>query len=95
MSYLILESLQFRRGLCNTKIVATSKLIKEDIIANYRVIPDEIEVVYPGVESKRFHLDLRDAYRREVRDAYHIGDDVIVILFVGSEFKRKGLHFFD
>jgi len=93
MSYLILESLQFRREICNKKVIATSKLIKEDIIANYRVIPREIEVVYPGVESKTFQPGLRDSYRKEVRDAYGIGDDVVVILFVGSEFKRKGLRF--
>lgn len=93
MSYLLLESLQFRRGTCNNRIVATSNLIKEDIIANYRVIPEEIEVVYPGVEYETFRPGLRDAYRKEVRDGHGIGKDAFVILFVGSEFKRKGLRF--
>ena len=92
MSYAILESLQFRKGFCNTKIVATSRLIKEDIIANYGLAHHEIEVVYPGVASNVFQPGLRDAYRKEVRDAYKIGDDAFVMLFVGSEFKRKGLH---
>jgi UDP-glucose:(heptosyl)LPS alpha-1,3-glucosyltransferase len=45
------------------------------------------------VESNTFQPGLRDSYRKEVRDAYGIGDDVVVILFVGSEFKRKGLRF--
>lgn len=93
MSYLILESLQFRKGICNKTIVATSELIKEDILVNYRLMPEEIEVVYPGVESTTFEPGLRDSYRKEVRDACKIGDDVFVILFVGSEFKRKGLRF--
>ena len=45
------------------------------------------------MESKTFQPGLRDSYRKEVRDSYGIGDDVVVILFVGSEFKRKGLRF--
>lgn len=93
MSYLILESLQFRRGICNKRIVATSRLIKEDIIANYPVMPEEIEVVYPGVESTTFQPHLRESYRKEVRNRHGIGEEVMVILFVGSEFKRKGLRF--
>lgn len=89
-SLLALERRQFeiRR---DKKIIAVSAEVKRDIIANYGVAADRIEVLYNGVDAQRFHPARRETFRRSVRERCNIPQDARVVLFVGSGFRRKGL----
>jgi UDP-glucose:(heptosyl)LPS alpha-1,3-glucosyltransferase len=48
-------------------------------------------VLYNGVDHLRFHPGKRASARRSIRERWKIPDDVALVLFVGSGFRRKGL----
>jgi UDP-glucose:(heptosyl)LPS alpha-1,3-glucosyltransferase len=72
-------------------IIANSTLCKNQAIDYYSVPEKKIEVIYNGVDSKRFCPAAREAYRSDLRTQLSIGADQIVILYVSRNYKRKGL----
>ena len=79
------------RGHKFNKIIAISDMVKKNIIDNYNVSPADIEVIYNGVDLKRFHPVNRVRFRSEIRQRYGISDTDFVVLFMGSGFERKGI----
>lgn len=75
------------------KIVAISEMVKRDIEKHYRTSGDKIDVVYNGVDLKRFHPDNKNLHRLTIRKKLRIPENEVLILFVGSGFERKGLKF--
>ena len=73
-------------------IIANSRLCKNQALDYYSVPEKKVEVIYNGVDRKRFNPAVREAYRSDVRTQLSIGDDQIVILYVSRNYKRKGLH---
>jgi len=71
------------------KIIAISEMVKQDIIRWYGIPENQIEVIYNGVDTERFHPRNRQ-YREEIRKRFGIGDE-FVILFVSNNFRMKGL----
>jgi len=71
------------------KIIAISDMVKQDIIQWYGIPENQIEVVYNGVDTERFHPRNRQ-YREEIRRRHGINDE-FVILFVSNNFRMKGL----
>jgi len=84
LTYLFLEKKTFKNA---KKIIANSKMVKEQIIKYYKINPNKIEVVYNGINIKEF--DKEKAKKRLQRE-FKI-DDEKIILFVGSGFERKGV----
>ena len=78
-----------------TRIATVSQFSKEDIIHQYHVPPDKIDVVYDG--SSEVYSPLTDQEVKEVRDKYTRGSPYFV--FIGSLHPRKNLanlfHAFD
>lgn len=72
-------------------ITANSKLCKQQACEYYRVPEDRIEVIYNGVDCKRFNPALRETYRSELRKQLSIDNHETVLLFVSRNYKRKGL----
>jgi len=89
---LFMEKGLFEKGWCR-KIVAISQMVKKDIQKHYHVPDDKIEVVYNGVDLKRFHPENKKRYRLAIREKLHVPENGVLILFVGSGFERKGLKF--
>lgn len=73
------------------KIIAISEMVKQNIIENYGVPPDDIEVIYNGVDLVRFDPANRMKYRSEIRTRHGLSDRDPVVLFMGSGFERKGV----
>jgi UDP-glucose:(heptosyl)LPS alpha-1,3-glucosyltransferase len=71
------------------KIIAISDMVKQDIMQWYGIPENQIEVVYNGVDTERFHPRKRE-YREEIRKKHGVGDE-LVILFVSNNFRMKGL----
>jgi UDP-glucose:(heptosyl)LPS alpha-1,3-glucosyltransferase len=69
-----------------------SEEVKRDIVAHYSVPEEKIIVIYNGVDQKRFHPGRRTEARPSVRERWKIPFDAPLVLFVGSGFRRKGLH---
>ncbi|HEC98279.1 MAG TPA: glycosyltransferase family 1 protein [Nitrospirae bacterium] len=72
-------------------IVANSNMVKKQIINLYRVPEEKIRVIYNGVDLKRFSPENRAIWRDKLRTGYSIPSDIPLILFVGSNYERKGL----
>lgn len=88
--YLWLEKRQFTYSE-KRLLIAVSENVKRNVQSNYPLPGHCFRIAYPGVDAD---LALRGSdgnQRRLVRTRLGIGQDELVILFVGTEFKRKGL----
>ena len=73
------------------KIVANSQRGKEEIIRHYGVPGGKIEVIYNGVDLETFHPRNVTLFRKTLRKELKIPLETLVVLFLGSGFRRKGL----
>ena len=89
-SLLLLERTIFKRKHYK-QVTFISEQCKKEIIKHYNLPFNEIEVVYNGVDTDTFNPKNRIKYRDAIRGKYNILPDEILLLFVGSGFKRKGL----
>ncbi|MFH1055287.1 MAG: glycosyltransferase family 4 protein [Candidatus Altiarchaeota archaeon] len=73
------------------KLIALSKGNLREV-QHYYGVPDEyIRLIPNGVNIEEFTPENRKLYRTDVRRMHGIDENDIVLLFVGWEFKRKGL----
>jgi UDP-glucose:(heptosyl)LPS alpha-1,3-glucosyltransferase len=75
------------------RVLAISLLVKRNIMEHYGVDGSLIDVIYNGVDTERFTPENRALHRWDVRGEHAIGPDEFVLLFVGSDFERKGLKY--
>ncbi len=74
------------------KVVMTnSELVKRNIIEHYDVRPENIVVIYNGVDTLRFNPGIKEKYRKTLRERYSINKEELVLLFVSNNFKLKRL----
>ncbi|MDD2605036.1 MAG: glycosyltransferase family 4 protein [Desulfobacteraceae bacterium] len=86
--YLWLEKKQMRTPW----LVPVSEVIKTDIDSNFNP-KIEMNTIVPGVDVDWFNPSWVKKYRKKRRTEEGLRDHEIVVLFVGSEFRRKGLDF--
>ena len=80
----LFENPDLRAVICN------SKMVRDEILANFAISPRRIHVIYNGVDLARFHPDCREG-RAEMRRQLGVEETEPVFLYVGSGFQRKGL----
>lgn len=93
LAYLWLEKSQYtaRPGRL---LIADSRMVAHDVLANYPALPPEyIAVAYPGVDLAEIDQAMADTDPNIQRQLYGLQPDDFALLFVGTEFKRKGLDF--
>jgi len=83
--YLSLEKKAFENA---KRIIANSRMVKWEIVETYHISPKKIDIIYNGIPIPR-RVDEKG--EPELRKELGIGRKEKVILFVGSDFKRKGL----
>jgi UDP-glucose:(heptosyl)LPS alpha-1,3-glucosyltransferase len=71
-------------------VIANSDMTRRNIERHYPHMKDRIRVVYNGADPARFHPGLR-AQRDAVRTELGIPDNALVCIFVGHDWRRKGL----
>ncbi|MEW6219759.1 MAG: glycosyltransferase family 4 protein [Thermodesulfobacteriota bacterium] len=84
--YLWLE----RRQMAGRWLVAVSECIREDCRRHYRR-QERVQVIPPGVDTGHFHPQTLAGLRHESRQRLGLAPEALAVLFVGSEFRRKGL----
>lgn len=90
LAWLWLEKKQFAYDK-KRLLIAVSENVKKNVQANYS-LPDEcFRIAYPGVDISMANKSNDDCYHKELRSKLGITVDDLVFLFVGTEFKRKGL----
>ncbi len=84
--YLHMEKKQMKSHV----LAAVSEIIKNDI-KTYHKRTDRISVITPGVDIDGFSPEIIAEARSCARKSENLKQDDIAVLFVGSEFRRKGL----
>ncbi len=70
-----------------------SSLTKEKFLQEYKIEPEKIHVIHPGVDIARFQRLDREHCCKEIREQFKIDPSDIVILFVSMNFEIKGLDY--
>jgi UDP-glucose:(heptosyl)LPS alpha-1,3-glucosyltransferase len=73
-----------------SRIIAISDMIKNDIVKYHKIDSGKIDVVYNGVDLKRFNPDNKNKYRKAMREELSLGKE-FVILYISNNFRLKGL----
>ena len=72
-------------------IVAVSKMCARDYARYHHVPPERIRLIYHGTDNERFSPEHRARWREPIRAELGIADGEVVFLFVGHDYRRKGL----
>ncbi|TRZ55218.1 glycosyltransferase family 1 protein [archaeon] len=75
------------------KIIVMSQVLKNEVLKNYKVPDEKVEVIYSGVNCDEFSPDNRKLYNSGIRKKLGIEENDIVLLFVGNPYNRKGLEY--
>ena len=86
--YLFLEKRCFNNA---KRIIANSYMIKNEIINTYDINSEKIDVVYNGVESK---VSNHEESFKKLSKEFDLDKINLILLYVGSGFKRKGVEEF-
>jgi UDP-glucose:(heptosyl)LPS alpha-1,3-glucosyltransferase len=84
------ERANYRPGAFR-RVIAVSAGVGRELGEHYGVPPELVTVIPNGVDSDRFQPADAAARRQAVRQRHGFADSDVVLLFVGKEFRRKGL----
>lgn len=90
LAYLWLEKKQFTYDK-KRLLIAVSENVMKNVRMNYPLPRESFRIAYPGVDSNLALRGSRHTGRGLLREKLGIAPDDLVVLFVGTEFKRKGL----
>jgi len=85
-----IESAPFRLDP-KPKIIAISLMIKKDFISFYHINEKEIKVIYNGIDTTKYTIDLKERLRGSIRKQLRITDNDIAFLFISYDLKKKGI----
>ncbi len=86
--YMMLEKRCFNNA---KRIIANSKMIKQQIVETYGIAAQKVAVVYNGIKLET--VDKEAAKERLIQE-FMWEEDEMLFLYVGSGFKRKGVQEF-
>jgi UDP-glucose:(heptosyl)LPS alpha-1,3-glucosyltransferase len=66
-------------------------MIKKDMESFFNLKGPEIKVVYNGVDTSRYNLNLRHELRGALRKQLGIRENEVVFLFISYDLKKKGI----
>jgi len=90
--FYIIEWCQFHAGKY-PEILCISKLVMNDLRRYYHVPDKRMHLIYNGVDGEKFSLETRREWRDISRRELNVVNEK-VILFIGHNFKLKGLKYF-
>lgn len=73
------------------RFVVPSERARQDLIAAYGALAESVQVLPNGVDLDRFHPKGRQLFFEEIRASLGLPPEELVLLFVGSDWWRKGL----
>ena len=84
-----IERSRYTRGNFR-RILAISELVRGQILRRHGLSPEEVETLYPGVDLERFR-PADAAQRAALRAELALPADTPLLVFLGSDYRRKGL----
>jgi UDP-glucose:(heptosyl)LPS alpha-1,3-glucosyltransferase len=75
------------------RLLLVSERCRRELLDRYpaEAAKAPLEVLHNGVDTQRFHPKNRGLFFTEAREQYHLVPEDTVVLFVGSDWDRKGL----
>lgn len=73
------------------RIIANSKLARDQVVNYYRIPKEMVKVIYNGINPEIFNPRVKDKYQNLMRQRYGVPPHTFIILFIGRDYKRKGL----
>ncbi len=80
-----------RRAVTTSTVVVPSERARRDMIAAYGEAAEGVRVIHNGTDLDRFHPKGRSLFFQDTRTKLGLRPEELVLLFVGSDFWRKGL----
>ncbi len=74
-----------------TTLVTNSYRTRRDLECYCAVDGSRVSVIRNGVDPERFHPGLRKEFRQAILDELGIPEEARILLFMGNDFRRKGL----
>lgn len=72
-------------------VIAQSRYMRNEILGSYRIPEAHVHVVHNAVDTDEYSPAARRALRGEMRRRWGIPDDALCLLFLGHNFRLKGL----
>ncbi|MGB0542457.1 MAG: glycosyltransferase family 4 protein [Longimicrobiales bacterium] len=81
----------YERPSAQPDVVCQSRYMKELILGSYRIPEEHVHIVPNAIDTTEYNPHRRHALREEMRAHWGIPDDAVCLLFLGHNFRRKGL----
>ncbi len=72
-------------------VLALSQRVAGDFQRYHGVRPENIRLVYNGVDTQRFHPDNRQRWRAAIRRRLDVDEEAVLLLIVAHNFRLKGV----
>lgn len=72
-------------------VICNSRMVADEIRAEYGVAADKLHVVYNGVDLHKFSRENVAKIRENIRNEFAIPLEAPLVLYVGSGYQRKGV----
>lgn len=73
------------------KIIAIADMIKKDMESFFHTNPNEIKIVYNGVDTKKYNHSSLQQIRGNLRKQWGVKENDTIFLFVSYDLKKKGI----
>ncbi len=73
------------------RIIAISSMVRQDMAAFYRIDKEKIDLIYNGIDTRKYNIGLRERLRGSLRGRLRIEHNDIAFLFISYELKKKGI----
>jgi UDP-glucose:(heptosyl)LPS alpha-1,3-glucosyltransferase len=75
----------------NKTFIALSKVVADDFVGLHQIRPEQVTLIYNGVDCRRFSPDHRPRYRDAIRRHIGMNDETLVLLLAAHNFRLKGV----
>lgn len=73
------------------KVITISESSRRQLLRHYDISEERVITIYNGVDLERFNPGVRGRFRGDLRRRWGIEEGELAVLFVGNDFRRKGL----
>jgi UDP-glucose:(heptosyl)LPS alpha-1,3-glucosyltransferase len=73
------------------RIIAISEMVRDDMASFYGINKEEIELIYNGIDTERYNIDIRERLRGPIRERLGLKEDDIAFLFISYDLRKKGI----
>jgi UDP-glucose:(heptosyl)LPS alpha-1,3-glucosyltransferase len=87
-----IERQAFRSSMLK-RTVAVSNLVRDDLVREFALDPQQVVTIYNGVDLERFRPASDDSARATIRPRMGVTGSAPMVVFAGNGFARKGLEF--